>query len=243
MRANWHDGLPLTKREFAALYKKYGAAAIASVFGVPAPSVRRWASQGPPHHLDSQLRALEVVRRHEGYEEKALREMMALAEEDGKLVQVKNYSRKRDGEKTTGYEVSHANHGFLNEASLLKLRKYLEEPKLQKGLPHWLASVTVSAFADEVEKGLYAGKMAQVDHPDANNFVSEAIISSGLQGSRQEMIDSLINSLRNKMRESDAKYYLHGSYMSTYKYKTPTETRELQTARRKARRKRAKDKM
>ncbi len=84
------------------------------------------------------------------------------------------------------------------------------------------------------------GKMAQVDHPDSNQFVSEAILSSGLHGSRQEMIDSLINSLRVKMRESSAKFYLHGSYVSTYKYKSQEETRDLQTARRKARRKKSK---
>jgi hypothetical protein len=228
----------VNKREFASLYKKYGAAAIASVFGVPTPSVRRWASQGPPAHLDSSLRMLEQARRHEGYEEKSLREMMKLAEDEGKLIKVKNYSRPRNGEKTTGYEVSRANHGFLNEATLLKLRAHLEKAKAAKGLPHWLASVTVSAFVEEAEKGLYMGKIIQVDHPDANQFVSEAILSSGLQGSRQEMIDALMNSLRSKMRESDTKFYLHGSYLSTYKYKTESETRELQTSRRKARRQR-----
>lgn len=225
----------MTKREFAAIYKKYGAAAIASVFGVPAPSVRRWASKGPPSHLDSSLRMLEQARRHEGYEEKALREMMSLAEEQGKLIKVKNYSRKRDGERTTGYEVSRADHGFLNEATLLKLRHHLETAKLAKGLPHYLASVTVSAFVEEAEKGLYMGKIVQVDHEAANQFVSEAIISSGLRGSRQEMIDGIIASLRQKMQESDAKFYLHGSYMSTYQYKTEQESKDLQTQRRKRR--------
>jgi hypothetical protein len=227
----------VNKREFASLYKKYGAAAIASVFGVPVPSVRRWASQGPPKHLDSSLKLLETANRHEGYEEKSLREMMRLAEDEGKLIKVKNYSRRRDGEKTTGYEVSKANHGFLNETTLLKLRSHLEKTRAAKGFPHWLASVTVSAFVEEAEKGLYMGKIVQVDHPDANQFISEAIISSGLQDSRQGMIDSLINSLRKKAKESDAKFYLHGSYLSTYKYKTESETRELQTARRKKRRK------
>lgn len=226
----------MTKAEFTAIYGKYGASAIASVFGVPAPSVRRWASQGPPKHLDSQLRVLEQAYRQEGYEEKALREMMALAEEQGKLPKVKNYSRKRDGEKTTGYEVSHEGHGFLNEATLLKLAKHLESEKLAKGLPNWLASVTLSAFSEDEQKGLYAGKMVQVDHPEANQFVSEAIISSGLQGSRKEMIKSLIGSLREKMRESDAKFYLHGSYLSTYEYKTTADTSD------RARRKRIKRK-
>lgn len=228
----------MNKREFASLYKKYGAAAIASVFGVPTPSVRRWASQGPPKHLYRSLELLETAHRQEGYEEKSLREMMRLAEEQGKLVKVKNYSRRRDGEKTTGYEVSKRDVGFLNEATLLKLRHHLETEKVAKGLPNWLASVTVSAFIEEAEKGLYMGKIVQVDHPDANQFVSEAIISSGLQDTRQEMIDSLIKALRLKSKESDAKFYLHGSYLSTYKYKTESETRELQTARRKARRKR-----
>ncbi len=225
----------MDKRAFAALYKKYGAAAIASIFGVPAPSVRRWASKGYPKHLERQLDALETVRRHEGYEEKALREMMALAEESGKLPKVKNYSRKRDGKHTTGYEVSRADHGFLNEASLLKLRTHLEKTPLSKGLPNFLASVTLSAFVEEVEKGLYMGKIVQVDHPDANQFVSDAVISSGLRSSRQEMIDGLISSLRQKMKESDAKFYLHGSYMSNYQYKTTQEERDLRTNKRKQR--------
>lgn len=225
----------MDKRAFAVLYKKYGAAAIASIFGVPAPSVRRWASKGYPKHLERQLDTLEQVRRHEGYEEKALREMMALAEQEGKLIKVRNYARKRDGEKTTGFEVSHADHGFLNEASLLKLRTHLEKTPLAKGLPNYLASVTVSAFVEEVEKGLYMGKIVQVDHPDANQFVSEAVISSGLQDTRQGMIDSIINSLRQKMKESDAKFYLHGSYMSAYRYKDTQEARELKTKRRKKR--------
>ncbi len=205
---------------------------------MPTPSVRRWASQGYPKHLAGQLDLLETARRHEGYEEKSLREMMKLAEEEGKLIKVKNYSRKRDGEKTTGYEVSHADHGFLNEASLLKLRVHLEKASVARGLPHWLASVTVSAFVEEAEKGLYMGKIVQVDHPDANQFVSEAIISSGLQDTRQGMIDAMINGLRKKMRESDAKFYLHGSYLSTYKYKSEQESRDLQTERRRDRRNR-----
>ncbi len=199
-------------------------------------TVRRWKRDGVPAARKAQVKLLDVAKRHEGYEEKSLREMMKLAEEDGKLIRVKNYARIRNGEKTTGYEVSRSGHGFLNEASLLKLRHHLETQKLAKGLPHFLASVTVSAFVEEAEKGLYMGKIAQVDHPDANQFVSEAIISSGLQDTRQGMIDAMINSLRKKMKESDAKFYLHGSYLSTYKYKTVEESRELQTARRKRRR-------
>jgi hypothetical protein len=198
--------------------------------------VRRWKRDGVPKERASQVKLLDVAKRHEGYEEKSLREMMKLAEEDGKLIKVKNYARTRDGEKTTGYEVSKAGHGFLNEASLLKLRTHLESQKLAKGLPHWLASVTVSAFIEDAEKGLYMGKIVQVDHPDANQFVSEAIISSGLQDSRQGMIDAMINSLRKKMKESDAKFYLHGSYLSTYKYKSEQESRDLQTDRRRNRR-------
>lgn len=225
----------MTKAEFAKLYKRYGAASIASVFGVPTPSVRRWASQGPPLHLDAQLRLLSVATRQEGYEEKALREMMALAEEQGKLPRVKNYSRKRDGEKTTGYEVSKEGHGFLNETTLLKLRHHLETTKLARGLPNWLASVTLSAFVEEAEKGLYTGKMVQVDHPDANQFVTEAIISSGLQSSRAEMIDGIISALREKMLESDAKFYLHGSYLSTYEYKSQADAQDRSRIRRKRR--------
>lgn len=230
----------MDKRAFTRLLTKYGAPAIASILEVHVQTVRRWKRDGVPKDRASQVKLLDVAKRHEGYEEKSLREMMALAEEGGKLVKIKNYARRRNGEKTTGYEVSRSGHGFLNEASLLKLRHHLETQKLAKGLPHFLASVTVSAFVEEAEKGLYMGKIVQVDHDDANQFVSEAIISSGLRGSRKEMIDGLISSLRTKMRESDAKFYLHGSYMSTYQYKTESETRELKTERRKRRRSKSK---
>ncbi len=227
----------MNKRAYTRLLDKYGAKAIASILEVHVQTVRRWKRDGVPKSRDSQVKLLDVAKRQEGYEEKSLREMMALAEADGKLAKVKNYSRRRDGDKTTGYEVSKAGLGFLNEASLLKLRKHLESTKMSRGLPNWLASVTLSAFVEETEKGLYMGKIVQVDHPDHNQFVSEAIISSGLQGSRQQMIDSMIGSLRTKMRESDAKFYLHGSYMSTYEYKSGSEVKELQSLRRKRRKK------
>jgi hypothetical protein len=178
---------------------------------------------------------LEQAQRQEGYEEKSLREMMALAEEDGKLPKVRNYARRRDGEKTSGWEVSREGLGFLNEATLLKLAHHLETQQMSRGLPNWLASVTLSAFSEDVEKGLYTGKLVQVDHPDANQFVTEAIMSSGLQGSRKEMIEGLLSSLRQKMRESDAKFYLHGSYMSTYEYKTTADVSDRARRKRKKR--------
>ena len=226
----------MDKRAFTRLLGKYGASAIASILEVHPQTVRRWKRDGVPAARASQVKLLDVAKRHEGYEEKSLREMMSLAEEAGKLAKVKNYARRRNGERTTGYEVSRANQGFLNEASLLKLRKHLESQKMAKGLPNWLASVTVSAFVEEVEKGLYMGNIVQVDHPDANQFVSDAVLSSGLHGSRQEMIDAMIGTLRAKMRESDAKFYLHGSYMSTYEYKSAQESRDLQSERRRRRR-------
>jgi hypothetical protein len=106
---------------------------------------------------------------------------------------------------------------------------------MSRGLPNWLASVTLSAFSEDVEKGLYTVKLVQVDHPDANQFVTEAIMSSGLQGSRKEMIEGLLSSLRQKMRESDAKFYLHGSYMSTYEYKTTADVSDRARRKRKKR--------
>lgn len=227
----------MDKRAFTRLLKKYGAPAIASILEVNPQTVRRWKREGVPAKRATQVKLLDVAKRHEGYEEKSLREMMRLAEDAGKLPKPKNFSRRRDGEKTTGYEVSKVNQGFLNEATLLKLRHTLETQKLAKGLPNWLASVQVSAFVEEAEKGLYMGQIVQVDHPDANQFVSDAIISSGLHGNRQQMIDSLIGSLRKKMRESDAKFYLHASYMSTYQYKSADDRKELQTRKRKKRNK------
>lgn len=191
-----------------------------------------------PKARDSQVKLLDVAKRHEGYEEKSLREMMALAEQAGKLPSIKNSAKRRDGEKTTGYEVSRKGTGFLNEASLLKLRRHLETQPMQRGRAKWLATISVSAFVEEVEKGLYIGKMIQVDHPDHNQFVSDALISSGLHSSRQEMIESAIAALRLKMRETDARFYLHGSFMSTYDYKTEGEQREKRTSIQKASRRR-----
>lgn len=202
--------------------------------------MRRWKQNGVPKARDSQVKLLDVAKRHEGYEEKSLREMMALAEQAGKLPSIKNSAKRRDGEKTTGYEVSRKGTGFLNEASLLKLRRHLETQPMQRGRTKWLATISVSAFVEEVEKGLYIGKMIQVDHPDHNQFVSDALISSGLQSSRQEMIESTIAALRLKMRETDARFYLHGSFMSTYDYKTEGEQREKRTSIQKVSRKRRK---
>ena len=225
----------LTKRDFAKLYKKYGASALAQVFGVPTPTVRRWKSAGLPKSREAVAQSLEVIRRHEGYEEKALREMMSEAQQAGKLPKVKSYSKFRNGEKTTGYEFSKPGKAFLNPASLLNLVDTLESESMAKGLPNWLASVTVSAFVEESEKAGSADVRYQVDHPDANNFVVESIVSSGLQGSRRDAIGELTRKLREKMSESEAKFYLHGVYFSTYRYKSERESLDLRSERRRKR--------
>ena len=123
---------------------------------------------------------------------------------------------------------------MLNEATLLQLRNHLEKAQMAKGLPNWLASITVSAFIDEAEKAGSGDVRFQVDHPDANNFVVESIVSSGLSGSRKEAIDTVISKLKEKMQESDSRFYIHGSYFSTYEYKTPIESKELKRRRRRA---------
>jgi len=224
----------VTKREWLRLYKKYGAASLASIFGVPQPTVRRWASHGLPASRVKIVETLETIRRHEGYEEKSLREMMQLAKKEGKLPKVKTYEKRRDGERTTGYEVSRPGGGMLNEATLLQLRNHLEKAQMAKGLPNWLASITVSAFIDEAERAGSGDVRFQVDHPDANNFVVESIVSSGLSSSRREAIDTVISKLKEKMRESDSRFYIHGSYFSTYEYKTSVESKELKRRRRRA---------
>lgn len=230
----------MTKSQWLAVYKQYGATAIGSVLGVPAATVRRWAgsgkSAGLPKSREREIETLIAIRRHEGYEEKSLREMMKLAQKAGKLPRVKNYSKRRDGEKTTGFEVSQSGGGMLNEATLLQLRNHFASASLAKGLPNWLASVTVSAFMDEAERAGSADVRYQVDHDDANNFVVESIVSSGLASSRKEAIESVVSKLRQKMNDSDSRFYLHGSYITTYEYKTPSESYEL-TKRRKAKRK------
>ena len=225
----------MDKREFAKLVNKYGAASIASVFGVPTPTVRRWKSEGLPKSREKDVRALETISRHEGFEEKSLREMMALAKESGKLPVIKNYSKRRDGEQTTGYEVSQKGSGMLNQASLLHIRSHLEKTKMAKGLPNWIASITVSAFVDEAEKSGSGDKRFQVGHESADNFVVESILSSGLQSSRKEAIDSLMSKLRQKMGESEARFYIHGTYFSTYQYKSKRESLDMQNKKRKAR--------
>lgn len=227
----------MTKRQWQTLYKKYGANALAQVFGVPTPTVRRWNSVGLPKSREKTAESLETIRKHEGYEEKSLREMMRLARDEGKLPRVKSYSKRRDGEKTTGYEFSKPGKAFLDTSSLLSLTHELESERMVKGLPNWLASVTVSAFVDEAERAGSSDVRYQVDHPDANNFVLESIVSSGLQGSRKDAIKALTAKLRDKMSDSEAKFYLHGVYFSTYKYKTPRESLDLKTERRKARNK------
>ncbi len=158
--------------------------------------------------------------------------MMALAKEAGKLPKVKTYAKRRDGERTTGYEVSQSGSGMLNEASLLKVRNHLQKVKMAKGLSNWLASVTVSAFVDEAERAGSGDVRYQVEHSDANNFVVESIISSGLSGSRKEAIESIMQKLRQKMRESDSRFYVHGTYFTTYNYKTHRETLDRQTEKR-----------
>lgn len=213
----------MNKAEFGALYKKYGAATLSSVFGVPQPTVRRWNSVGLPKSRDAVARALETVQRHEGYEEQALTEMMALAKKSGKMPKVRTYEKRRDGETTTGYESSKAESGFLTEATLLKIRNHLEKSQLARGLPNWLASVTVSAFIDEAERAGSGDVRVQVAHEDANNFVVESIVSSGLAHSRKEAIDSIMSKLRQKMRDSDSRFFVHGTYFTTYQYKTQRE--------------------
>lgn len=223
----------MRKRDFERLVKKYGATAIASVLEVSPQTVRRWRRTTVPKAQETHVKSLETIRRHEGYEEKSLREMMSLARGMGKLPKVRNYAKRRDGERTTGFEVSRSSKAMLTEASLLQLANHLETSKMAKGLPNWLASVTVSAFVDESERAGSGDVRVQVEHSDTDQFVVESIVSSGLQSNRKEAIKEIVGKLRQKMKDSDARFYIHGSYFSTYKYKSPDETRDLRAERRK----------
>jgi hypothetical protein len=220
--------------DFQRVYKKYGAAAIGSVLGVPAPTVRRWASAGLPKSREREIAALEVIRRQEGYEEKALREMMSQARAAGKLPEPKTYNKRRDGEKTTGQEASQKITGFLNEALLLKIRSYLETVPLARSLPNWLASVEMSVLAGDSQIYVAAPVRFQVDHPEADDFIVDALESSGLRHSRAAAIDSVIGKLRDKLK-TDGRFYVHAARFSTYQYKTPEESRERRTEKRKSR--------
>lgn len=226
--------------DFARIYKKYGAEAIASVLGVPAPTVRRWAGKGKsagiPKSRYAEISALEQIRRHEGYEEKALREMMSEAQRIGKLPKPSNYNKPRDGEKTTGQEASRKFAGFLNEALLLQIREWLENEPVSRGLPNWLANVQLSALASDGSIYVAAPSRVQVDHAEADDFVVSALESSGLQRTRQQSIDSLVGKLRAKLRDGN-RYYIHSAGITTYRYKSEAESRERRSRKRRERRK------
>ena len=224
--------------DFSRVYKKYGAQAIGSVLGVPAATVRRWAGKGKsaglPKSREKEIAALEQIRRQEGYEEKALREMMKEAQDLGKLPKPRTYNKRRDGEKTTGIEASKSMTGFLNEAMLLQIRSYLENEPLARSLPNWLASVQMSALDSDGK--IYVKDRVQTSHAEADDFIVDALQSSGLQHSRKAAIDSTIAKLRKNML-SGGRYYVHGVSFSTYQYKTEPETRELRNRKRRERRK------
>lgn len=224
--------------DFQRVYKKYGAAAIGSVLGVPAATVRRWAGKGKsaglPKSREKAIATLEVIRRQEGYEEKALREMMKQAQAAGKLPKPKNYNKRRDGEKTTGQEASQKISGFLSEALLLKVRHYLETVPLARSLPNWLASVEMSVLAGDSQVYVAAPVRFQVDHPEADDFIVDGLESSGLQHTRQAAIDSVIGKLRAKLG-TDSRFYVHAARFSTYQYKSEEETRDLKRSKRKER--------
>lgn len=224
----------MRKRDFQRLFSKYGATAIASVLGVVPSTVRKWRTKGVPKARESEVSTLETIRRQEGYEEKALREMMSQAQAAGKLPTPKSYNKKRDGEKTTGYESSKVFKGFLSEAMLLQIRHYLETVPLQRALPNWLASVEMSVLAGDTAIYVAAPVRFQVEHPEADDFIVEALESSGLQRTRREAIDSVIGKLRSKL-SSDARFYVHAARFSTYSYKTEEEARELRNRKRRAR--------
>ncbi len=218
--------------DFSRVYKKYGATAIASVLGVPAATVRRWNSAGLPKSRVKEIAALETIRRHEGYEEKALREMMSQARAAGKLPTPKTYNKRRDGEKTTGWEGSQRFSGFLSEAMLLQIRHYLESVPLARALPNWLATVQMSVLDGDGQ--VYVKDRFQTDHPEADDFIVDAVVSSGLQHSRQNAINSIFGKMRDKLH-TGARFFVHGVSFSTYQYKTQEETLELQRRRRRAR--------
>lgn len=222
--------------DFQRVYKKYGAEAIGSVLGVPAATVRRWAGKGKsaglPKSREKEIAALEMIRRHEGYEEKALREMMKEAQDMGKLPKPRTYNKRRDGEKTTGIEASKAMTGFLNEAMLLQIREYLENEPLARSLPNWLASVQMSALDSDGK--IYVKDRVQTSHDEADDFIVDALQSSGLQHSRKAAIDSTIAKLRKNML-SGGRYYVHGVSFSTYQYKSEDERRELNRSKRRQR--------
>lgn len=222
----------MRKRDFARLFKAYGARAIAGVVGVTAQTVRRWAREGLPAARSPLIDTLETVRRHEGYEEKSLREMMRLASD--KLPSANKYSKKRDGEKTTGWETSFPHKAFLNEATLLRVRSELEHERMARGLPNWIASATISAYVEDAEKVGSGDRLVYVNHGERNNFVAESIISSGLCHSRQEAIEVLTEKLQEKMND-EGKFFVHSVYFSTYEYKSEDDARELRTRRRRER--------
>ncbi len=114
------------------------------------------------------------------------------------------------------------------------LRNYLETEPLAEGLPNWLASIEMSVLAGDQAIYVAGPVRFQVYHPEANDFIVDALESSGLRHSRRAAIDSVIGKLRDKLN-TDARFYVHAARFSTYQYKTQEDSRELQRRRRRAR--------
>ena len=144
--------------------------------------------------------------------------MMVLAKSTGKLPSPKKYSKRRDAERTYGWEVSQPIQGFLNEGMLMKIQTGLESAKLSRGFPNFLASIQMSVLAGDTTIYVAGPVRVQVDHTEADDFIVDAIESSGIQHSKREAIASVVGKLRQKM-STDARFYIHGIGFSSYEYK------------------------
>lgn len=177
---------------------------------------------------------LGKIKAQEGFEEKSLREMMQLAAKKDKLPHANEYSKKRDGEKTTGWETSIPYKKFLNQGLLVKVRSDLAHAPMSRGFPNWIASATISAHIEDAEKVGSGDRLVYVNHKERNNFVVESIISSGLTHSREAAINALTGKLIEKIGD-DGRFYIHSVYFSTYEYKSDDDAKELRTRRRRQR--------
>lgn len=225
----------MRKGQFNGLFTRFGARTLAELLGVHPQTVRRWQRDSVPKTQEQALQSLLTIHTHQGLEEKSLVEMMGLAEGQGKLPKVKRYNRQRNGKHTLGREVSLPFTSELEPASFLQLRGKLENESVARQFPNWIASITVSARVGEVEKAGSGDVRLQVDHSDTNQFVVESIISSGLTGSRAEALSELTRLVKEKMQDTESVYFMHGAYLSSYRYKTEEEKTDTETEKRRRR--------
>lgn len=221
----------MRKRDFTRLLKRYTAKVLASVMQVHPQTVRRWRRTGIPVVRQASLDALAKAKRHEGYEEKTLRELMALKP----VKPTRKSNRPHDGARTTGHKVNIPIAGFFGTQIFLKVKdKLTSEP--MRGEKRWMATATFSALSDAMQVG-YKEVRIQVKHPEANSFVLSAVLSSGVQSTKAAVISDLISQMAKLYTDNRSRFYLHSVQLYTYRFKSEAAIKANAKGQRKKRKK------